>query len=477
MSMNILKEGVQKVPLAWLTRDPAVQSRIETNKEHVKDLKLAIERCEELPPLVAVFDRDQDKLWLAAGFHRDEALHSADVTEYSVDVRFGTKQFAIKVSALDNGRHGLRRSNADKRRSVERLRSLPEYCDPLQVSARELAKIACVSDMLVGDVDEKLGLHKQKSFGGKSKKEKPDKNEVPAPRVSGELTVPKTMDEPSTDLQPSESEPTENVALQDSAKAEPERFSKNSHQKLSSSNSDEQPSSRSPDAPDCPTFEDAITAAKGQTNLIAIDLTSPETVAEIARNASRILDDENVMVFFVARPDFLSETTKIIAALTPRSGTILAGSKFRAGVNGIQCRYIGLRNDLSKLQPSKKITEVPVQTKLPEAPPIESPNSTSQTENDILCLLTDSRLTPVAEIMESLKTKYKPTALQKALDSMVTTKQIFIAGSKKKDHGYSLKFMGDTPLFPEIESKVASELVPTADIGVNKPTEEKQGDL
>jgi hypothetical protein len=79
----------------------------------------------KFPPLV-VFHDGAD-YWLADGFHRWHALNQAGKTSAEVDVRSGTVREAILFSLGANGAHGLRRTNADKRKAVESMLADPEW--------------------------------------------------------------------------------------------------------------------------------------------------------------------------------------------------------------------------------------------------------------------------------------------------------------------------------------------------------------
>lgn len=82
------------------------------------------------PPCEAVFDGVD--LWLWRGFHRLAAfLTSAEAGNWSpavpVLVRNGSLREAVLLAAADNADHGLRRSVADKRNTVDRLLADPEW--------------------------------------------------------------------------------------------------------------------------------------------------------------------------------------------------------------------------------------------------------------------------------------------------------------------------------------------------------------
>lgn len=107
------------------------------------------------PPVVVFYD-GQDH-WLGDGFHRLEAirrlLKGNQVHEIPADIRAGTRRDAILHAAGANANHGLRRSQADKRRSVEALLRDDEWG---QWSDREIARRCNVSADLVGTVRKEL---------------------------------------------------------------------------------------------------------------------------------------------------------------------------------------------------------------------------------------------------------------------------------------------------------------------------------
>lgn len=100
-------------------------------------------------PAVAVF-HDGTQYILADGFHRVMAANRNGFKDINAEIHKGTKSDALKYALAANATHGLKRTNADKRRSVEL--ALGEWS---KLSDRELAKICAVSDHLVGDVREK----------------------------------------------------------------------------------------------------------------------------------------------------------------------------------------------------------------------------------------------------------------------------------------------------------------------------------
>lgn len=107
--------------------DGGTQPRGEINHEWIAEIAEAIERGEELPPVVIFHDGTD--YWLADGFHRYGAHKKLRRAKLEADIRQGTRRDAQLYSCGTNATHGLRRSNADKRRAVETLlRDVQDGC-------------------------------------------------------------------------------------------------------------------------------------------------------------------------------------------------------------------------------------------------------------------------------------------------------------------------------------------------------------
>ena len=96
--------------------DPSTQVRLKTDNEVVTDYAEAMQRGDKFPPVVVFFDGEV--YWLADGFHRVYAAMSIDLTEIDADIRNGSKRDALECALGGNDKHGLRRTNADKRNAV-----------------------------------------------------------------------------------------------------------------------------------------------------------------------------------------------------------------------------------------------------------------------------------------------------------------------------------------------------------------------
>jgi hypothetical protein len=106
---------------------------------------------DELPPILVV--EDGDKLYLCDGFHRLRAHRLAGRTTIQARVERGTKRDAVFHAISANTRHGVRVTDSDKRRAVERMLRDPEWAS---WSNRQIAKHAGASEGLVRKMRQEL---------------------------------------------------------------------------------------------------------------------------------------------------------------------------------------------------------------------------------------------------------------------------------------------------------------------------------
>jgi hypothetical protein len=115
--------------------------------EYVEDLK----NGDSFPPVVVFYDGTD--FWLCDGFHRVEAAFGSGLTEIAALVKQGTRRDAILYSVGANAKHGLRRSNADKRRAVMTLLEDGEWN---QWSNMEISRRCCVDEKTVRNLRKSL---------------------------------------------------------------------------------------------------------------------------------------------------------------------------------------------------------------------------------------------------------------------------------------------------------------------------------
>lgn len=137
--------------LSRIRIDGGTQSRVELNNATVEEYSEAMAEGAAFPPVVVFFDGANH--WLADGFHRYFGADHAGIDSIAADVRNGTQQDAQLFSFSVNADHGLRRSNADKRKSVTGALKHPVSS---KWSDNQIAKHCGVHHSTVGDVRRSL---------------------------------------------------------------------------------------------------------------------------------------------------------------------------------------------------------------------------------------------------------------------------------------------------------------------------------
>ena len=135
----------QLLDLAVIRCDCGTQTRTAINQVTVEEYTQAMKEGAEFPPMVVFHDGSQ--YVLADGFHRFMAASRRGYSQFTVEIRRGTKSDALKFALQANATHGLKRTNADKRRSVEL--AVAEWP---KLSNREIARICAVHHDMVGEV-------------------------------------------------------------------------------------------------------------------------------------------------------------------------------------------------------------------------------------------------------------------------------------------------------------------------------------
>lgn len=131
-----------------IRNDGGTQMRADLNPETVQEYAYSMREGNLFPPIIVFYDGETH--WLGDGFHR-LAAHKLAKPDQPIpcDVRPGTRRDAVLCAAGANAVHGLRRTNADKRRAVETLLRDEEWG---VWSDREIARRCHVSGMFVGNV-------------------------------------------------------------------------------------------------------------------------------------------------------------------------------------------------------------------------------------------------------------------------------------------------------------------------------------
>src|SRR5581483_4742153 len=126
----------------------------ELNYDMVRDYAQDMIQDVLFPPITIFYDGAD--YWLADGFHRYHAAKQICREAIEADVRQGTRRDAVLYSVGANATHGLRRTNADKRRAVETLLRDEEWTG---WSDREIARQCGVSNRFVSNLRDELSVN------------------------------------------------------------------------------------------------------------------------------------------------------------------------------------------------------------------------------------------------------------------------------------------------------------------------------
>lgn len=145
------RDSKNTLPLKKIRIDGGTQPRARIDSEVVADYAARIEEGDSFPPVVVFHDGAEN--WLADGFHRYHARAAMGALDIEVDVRPGTQRDAILFGCGANIHHGLRRSNADKRKAVTTLLTDEEWS---KYSDGKIAEICAVSQNFVSEIHRQL---------------------------------------------------------------------------------------------------------------------------------------------------------------------------------------------------------------------------------------------------------------------------------------------------------------------------------
>jgi hypothetical protein len=163
-----------------IVKHKALQAPDRTNRDHVADLKEAVEKKEELPRIQVIEVEGMGYL-LVDGHHTYDGFVAAGRKTIAATVRKGTFEDAVLAAAKANQKHlGLKRSHKTKRWAVMSVLGLHS-----DWSDARIAKEVGVSANMVGDCRKDLPKDKQtaKRVGadGKTRKAKPEQKHPRTP--------------------------------------------------------------------------------------------------------------------------------------------------------------------------------------------------------------------------------------------------------------------------------------------------------
>lgn len=135
------------IHLSLVRIDGNTQYRDLVNQHTVKEYADRMRDGAEFPPVKCTFDGEH--YWLWDGFHRYLASNAAEFRDIKVEFTKGTMEDAQDFALGANGRHGLPRNSATKRKQVEAALSMERHKHKLD---REVARLCDVSAPFVASV-------------------------------------------------------------------------------------------------------------------------------------------------------------------------------------------------------------------------------------------------------------------------------------------------------------------------------------
>lgn len=142
----------QDVPLDLIAENTTSQMRVVgIDAGTVADYATAMRAGAEFPPVVLF--HDGSAYWTGDGFHRIVAARDIGRDTIRAEIRAGGSREAVLLAAGANATHGLRRTQADKRKAIKTLLQDPEWT---RWSDREIAKVCAVDHKTVGSVRREL---------------------------------------------------------------------------------------------------------------------------------------------------------------------------------------------------------------------------------------------------------------------------------------------------------------------------------
>lgn len=157
------------INISDIDTDSSVQVRAKIDPDTVAEYTANIEaKKAPLPPIVVFGPDSRGKYFLSEGWHRLEANRRAGRTTIMATIKDGGWKDALEHALGSNAAHGLKRTNADKRRAVElALKHWPTW------SNRAVADKCGMDESTVRDLRPTCGIPAPETVTGKDGKQYP----------------------------------------------------------------------------------------------------------------------------------------------------------------------------------------------------------------------------------------------------------------------------------------------------------------
>ena len=160
------------------------QSRAAISEDTIAEYAESMSNGDDFPALTVIFDGVN--YMLVDGYHRYHAYKKNGRAGCDCEVTHGTFRDAVTYALKANYKHGMRRTVADKRKSVMTCLDDEEY---KLLSSRDIAKLCHVSHTFVDKIKSSIGeapKEKHKKVGGEPKpvrEEQAVKPDTPEPEM------------------------------------------------------------------------------------------------------------------------------------------------------------------------------------------------------------------------------------------------------------------------------------------------------
>ena len=153
--MTYKKLDEKPLPITLITAGEETQMRYATRAETVDQYAKLFESGDAWPfdAKLVVFKDNDDNYWLADGFHRLRASEQAGRESVHCVIYEGELSEAQDYALAANAKHGLRRTNEDKRKAVEVALSMERW---VSKSDRAIAEHIGVDHKTVGKIRQKV---------------------------------------------------------------------------------------------------------------------------------------------------------------------------------------------------------------------------------------------------------------------------------------------------------------------------------
>jgi len=137
VATNDWTAGAQSVPLRLIQLDKRFQARAQHSFDAVADYaeEWSAGGADALPPVRLVVIDNAPAAVVVDGWHRVMAAERAGFTSIRAEVLLGDTALAFREAAAANTKHGVRRTNADKRMSVGLMLQAKPTATAIEVAA------------------------------------------------------------------------------------------------------------------------------------------------------------------------------------------------------------------------------------------------------------------------------------------------------------------------------------------------------